>query len=155
MKHYAEIFDNLRDLPISEEMIGAYVEGNLDSSEEIYVSEVIDSDPMLYEISEDARAIGYDDPDAVYDFPEDTYAALELPEIDNQLQPEDYSGRWSGGWSGYEGAGNDAYERPEAYSDESPAGDDVDPFDPAGFCNADDDHDDFSSDSDFSDDYFS
>ena len=36
-------FDNIEDLPISEEMLGAYLEGNLSDAESIVVNNTIDS----------------------------------------------------------------------------------------------------------------
>ncbi len=36
-------FDRIQDLPVSEEMLGAYLEGNLDDAESIVVNRAIDS----------------------------------------------------------------------------------------------------------------
>lgn len=40
-------FDRIQDLPVSEEMLGAYMEGNLNDAESILVSNMIDSNPDL------------------------------------------------------------------------------------------------------------
>lgn len=43
----AQKFDRLTDLPISEETLGAYLEGNLDPTEAAEVEALMQSDPML------------------------------------------------------------------------------------------------------------
>lgn len=40
-------FDRIQDLPVSEEILGAYIEGNLNDAESILVSNMIDSNPDL------------------------------------------------------------------------------------------------------------
>ncbi len=40
-------FDRIQDLPVSEEMLGAYMEGNLNDAESILVSTMLDSNPDL------------------------------------------------------------------------------------------------------------
>lgn len=40
-------FDRIEDLPVSEEMLGAYLEGNLNDAESILVSNMLDSNPEL------------------------------------------------------------------------------------------------------------
>lgn len=46
-------FSDIEDLPVSEEMLGAYLEGNLDSYEMNDVLNAIQDNPMLLEIMED------------------------------------------------------------------------------------------------------
>lgn len=51
---YAELqnkFDRIQDLPISEEMLGAYMEGNLDSAEREFIQQEINSDLSLINLS--------------------------------------------------------------------------------------------------------
>ena len=43
-------FDSIEDLPISEEMLGAYLEGNLDDAESIFVNNAINSFSDVSEI---------------------------------------------------------------------------------------------------------
>lgn len=81
MKDYSEIFGQLHELPISEEMLGAYLEGNLPAAEEVYMSELIDSDPDLYMIYDLPETEDYADMDpGQIDFPEEEFAILELPD---------------------------------------------------------------------------
>lgn len=79
MKNYAERFNSLEDLPVSEETLGAYLEGNLSADEELYLSELIESDPDLYMINDLAAEDFLDAPDDLV-FPEEEFALLELPE---------------------------------------------------------------------------
>lgn len=46
-------FDRIQDLPVSEEMLGAYLEGNLDCYDMQDVSELIRENNLLRTISED------------------------------------------------------------------------------------------------------
>lgn len=56
MKNYDEIisrFDEIQVLPISEEMFGAYLEGNLDCYEMESISKLVQKNDLLRTISED------------------------------------------------------------------------------------------------------
>lgn len=56
MKNYDDIidrFDDIQELSVSEEMLGAYIEGNLNSYEMEQISESIQDDEVLRSISED------------------------------------------------------------------------------------------------------
>lgn len=56
MKNYDDIidrFDDIQELSVSEEMLGAYIEGNLNSYEMEQISESIQDDEVLRAISED------------------------------------------------------------------------------------------------------
>lgn len=44
-------FDRIEDLPVSEEMLGAYLEGNLDDAESLEISSIVDSNPNISAIS--------------------------------------------------------------------------------------------------------
>lgn len=46
-------FDDIQDLPVSEEMLGAYFEGSLDCHEMEYVSKLIQENDLLQSISEE------------------------------------------------------------------------------------------------------
>lgn len=99
MKDYSEYidrFDLLEELPVSEEMIGAYLEGNLSEQEAVYVSELIEESPLLYEVAADgdltdaydvdASSDGYTfdpiaDGGAEVDFPREDFDALQLPDL--------------------------------------------------------------------------
>lgn len=56
-------FNDLQDLPVSEEMLGAYIEGNLDGSEQLFVESSIQQDDSLNDLvagtNEDTDS-GYD-----------------------------------------------------------------------------------------------
>lgn len=56
MKNYDDIidrFNDIQELSVSEEMLGAYIEGNLNSYEMEQISESIQDDELLRAISED------------------------------------------------------------------------------------------------------
>lgn len=53
MKNYEDIinrFDEIQDLPVSEEMLGAYMEGNLSEDEKANLSNMIHENPDMEEI---------------------------------------------------------------------------------------------------------
>lgn len=43
-------FDRIQDLPVSEEILGAYMEGNLDSNEYTQIDSMLSEDSNLYEL---------------------------------------------------------------------------------------------------------
>lgn len=49
-------FDRIQDLPVSEEMLGAYLEGNLDFYEMQDLSNLANNDPMLQSIIEETTS---------------------------------------------------------------------------------------------------
>lgn len=56
MKKYEDIisrFDNIQELSVSEEILGAYLEGNLDLYEMENISKMLQDDELLRTISED------------------------------------------------------------------------------------------------------
>jgi hypothetical protein len=55
-------FNRIEDLPISEEMLGAYVEGNLDFYEEINISSEIQNSEYLSDMMQDINSIYNFDP---------------------------------------------------------------------------------------------
>lgn len=92
MNNYEEKINNLEDLPVSEEMIGAYMEGTLPDVEANIVSEMIESDPDLYEAYEDFKEvpmIDLDDNDFLVhdDFPSDLYDEWVVPGLDDDYDP--------------------------------------------------------------------
>lgn len=46
-KELFEEFNRIQELPVSEEMLGAYMEGNLNDAESILISNMLDSNPDL------------------------------------------------------------------------------------------------------------
>jgi len=57
MKDYTELvsrFDDIQDLSVSEEQLGAYLEGNLSLYEMEEMGNMVNHDPMLQSIIEDA-----------------------------------------------------------------------------------------------------
>lgn len=77
-------FDNINDLPVSEEMLGAYLEGNLDALEDVMVGSIYESHPDVKELVSYALD---DTPDVQSDFLNEIEADIvediepELPEI--------------------------------------------------------------------------
>ena len=64
MKSYNEIisrFDKIKELSVSEEMLGAYIEGNLDMCEMESLSRIIQDDSQLKAITEEILLIPVDD----------------------------------------------------------------------------------------------
>lgn len=53
-------FDRIQDLPVSEEMLGAYMEGNLNDAESILVSNILDSNPDLSLLSYEVESYAND-----------------------------------------------------------------------------------------------
>lgn len=53
-------FDSLQDLPISEEILGAYVEGNLRGSELREVSNLLSADDNLSDLVQSVESVGTD-----------------------------------------------------------------------------------------------
>lgn len=53
-------FDRIQDLPVSEEMLGAYMEGNLNDVESILVSNMLDSNPELSRLSYEIESYSND-----------------------------------------------------------------------------------------------
>lgn len=76
-------FDLIQDLPVSEELLGAYFEGNLSDSESIEVSSIIDSNPDLSYISLEVGASTADF-ETSFQPTEEEFVSLDsgLPEID-------------------------------------------------------------------------
>ena len=76
-------FDRIQDLPVSEEILGAYFEGSLNDSESIEVSSIIDTNPDLSYISFE---VGGSNPDfeAAFQPLDEEFVSLDfgLPEID-------------------------------------------------------------------------
>lgn len=72
MKDYIERFDSLEEYQLSEEMLGAYLEHSLDPAEEMYISELINSDPELFSMYQGVESLPPDDDfDDDFEFPGD------------------------------------------------------------------------------------
>ena len=79
---------HLQPLQISEEMLGAYLEGNLSSEEVSCVEAALQTDMNLQELLEDVGKISADGiPQGIYDsyveYPNEALLDFELPEINN------------------------------------------------------------------------
>lgn len=75
-------FDRIQDLPISEEMLGAYMEGNLNDAEKGTVSELIYDNPRINSLVSDCEGFSLDSND-IYHGP---FEEFELPHvIDNNF----------------------------------------------------------------------
>lgn len=55
-------FDSIKDLPISEEMLGAYMEGKLDLYDMDNVNMLVHNDPILQSIVEDTANSAFETP---------------------------------------------------------------------------------------------
>ena len=71
MKDYQDLlndFNSIDDLPISEEMLGAYIEGNLSDPERMMVEEYFENDSALNDLLIDTiSSVHYDDDDFLMD----------------------------------------------------------------------------------------
>lgn len=86
-------FDRIQDLPFTEEMLGAYIEGNLDSYEASQIESVFYDDSSLSEfvdsISHDSDSILDNLDQQIFD---STYphilSDIQLPSLDIKIEPE-------------------------------------------------------------------
>ena len=71
----------IKSLPISEETLGAYLEGNLPEHERIEVEKLLENDSELSELIDEVQAddINYDE--SIYDYFPDFDNEFSLPEI--------------------------------------------------------------------------
>lgn len=80
-------FDRIQDLPVSEEMLGAYLEGNLSDSESIEVSSIIDTNPDLSYFSFEVGASTTDFGTAFQPLDEEFISGLpKIEEFENYFQ---------------------------------------------------------------------
>ena len=86
--------DRLMNLPVSEEMLGAYIEGNLYGSELREVHNIIEQNPELEDIilnTENIVQINNDLPNIRYDYSGDNYdndLSFPLLDADEFILPE-------------------------------------------------------------------
>ena len=73
-------FDKIQDLPVSEEMLGAYLEGKLSNEENEFVHDAIESDLTLMNITFSASQPIHD----VF-FEDVVIDSIELPLINNEI----------------------------------------------------------------------
>ena len=71
----------IKPLPISEEMLGAYLEGNLSLEESRYVEDMIGKDDDLQAFVGDVTMLDVDNEVSIYDECPDFDAAFELPQV--------------------------------------------------------------------------
>lgn len=93
-------FDRIQDLPVSEEMLGAYLEGNLDFYEMQDLSNIANNDPMLQSIIEETTSgisdNGYDidstHSDSSYDeeIYEDALSGVDYESPHDNLDADDF-----------------------------------------------------------------
>lgn len=83
-------FNRIQDLPVSEEILGAYFEGNLSDSESIEVSSIIDTNPDLSYVSFEVVASATDFETAFQPLDEKfvslDFGLSEIDESENNLQ---------------------------------------------------------------------
>lgn len=82
MKNYDELiqrFDDIPQMPVSDEVIGAYLEGNLNLHEMEAVGDIIDGTPSLHSLVEDiaAEIVGFDEDDALMPFDHSNDGAMD------------------------------------------------------------------------------
>lgn len=82
-------FDRIEDLPVSEEMLGAYLEGTLDSFESANIESEISSDSHL---SSFVESISHDDVTSILDNIEHQLFAPSYPVFISDLQLPDFHG---------------------------------------------------------------
>lgn len=71
----------IKPLPVSEEMLGAYLEGNLSLDESRYVENLIGKDDDLQAFVGDVTTLDVDNGVSIYDECPDIDAAFELPQV--------------------------------------------------------------------------
>lgn len=79
----------IKSLPISEETLGAYLEGNLPEHERIEVEKLLENDSELSELVDEIQAddINYDE--SIYDYFPDFDNEFSLPEIPEVIDESD------------------------------------------------------------------
>lgn len=79
----------IKSLPISEETLGAYLEGNLPEHERMEVEKLLENDYELREFVDEVSAddINYDE--SIYDYFPDFDSEFSLPEIPKQTDESD------------------------------------------------------------------
>lgn len=121
MKDLDDIFGHIEDLPISEETLGAYLEGNLLAQEEAEVVKLIDSNPQLSSlVEENQMSEGFYDFEEM-DFPYDSYASLQVPGMEAHLFGADAAAIYQDEISAYPAADrvleHDYYESAKDFDD--------------------------------------
>ena len=95
--------DKISELPISEELLGAYLEGNLDLQEAAFVENMIDASPALSEffdecalVADNSYSMPFDESILVDNInlaeldPIDSFTADDLPNnMDSQQEPDE------------------------------------------------------------------
>lgn len=76
----------IKPLPVSEEMLGAYLEGNLSLEESRYVEDLIGNDDDLQAFVGDVTTLDVDNEVSIYDECPDFDTVFELPEILMELE---------------------------------------------------------------------
>ena len=68
-------------LPISEEMLGAYLEGNLSEHERIKIETLLDENPEFKEFIDDVQSDDIDYSESIYDYYPNIEKEFVLPDI--------------------------------------------------------------------------
>lgn len=92
MKDYDDLinrFEDIQDLAVSEEMLGAYIEDNLTDTESLFVRNQIDKDFSLMNLEFAVRSHGNDIPYVdIEAYVSDSLDSLDLPYINDDILPE-------------------------------------------------------------------
>lgn len=92
MKNYDDLinrFEDIQDLAVSEEMLGAYIEDNLTDTESLFVRNQIDKDFSLMNLEFAVRSHGNDIPYVdIEAYVSDSLDSLDLPYINVDILPE-------------------------------------------------------------------
>lgn len=100
MKDYDDLinrFEDIQDLAVSEEMLGAYIEDNLTDTESLFVRNQIDKDFSLMNLEFAVRSHGNDIPYVdIEAYVSDSLDSLDLPYINDDILPENVAYNHSG-----------------------------------------------------------
>lgn len=80
--------DSLMKLPVPEEMVGAYLEGNLTAEDSSMVQGIIDSNSEFRNFVEDVSVADPSTEESIYDTHPNFDLDFELPEVPLQFEPQ-------------------------------------------------------------------
>lgn len=78
----------IKPLPVSEEMLGAYLEGNLTTEDSSMVQGVIDSNSEFKNFVEEVAVADPSSEESIYDSHPNFDLGFELPEVPLQFEPQ-------------------------------------------------------------------
>ena len=78
----------IKPLPVSEEMLGAYLEGNLTAEDTSMVKDLIDSNSEFRNFVEEVSVVDPSTEESIYDAHPNFDLDFELPEVPLQFEPQ-------------------------------------------------------------------